>query len=143
MHQKFPKGSAVFVLSEKFIGRIEKYDEEKNEYYLLEIDEPFLIYDPYKESDLELIELEGKELEEYCKVVARLNPRKKGGFGSLSGFFKEVYSQNLAGLIPDGVKLLNKISFPLKDTTSGNLYHAPVILGTEHGITFNEKKGES
>jgi len=56
--------------------------------------------------------------------------------GTLNGFFKESYADKLAELIPDGVKLMNKISFMAKDKQPGNLYHQPVILGMEHGVTF-------
>jgi hypothetical protein len=55
---------------------------------------------------------------------------------TLNGFFKESYAEKLAELIPDGVKLLNKIKFMSKDKQPGNLYHQPVILGMEHGVTF-------
>ena len=59
-----------------------------------------------------------------------------GTVGTLNGFFKETYADKLAELIPDGVKLMNKIPFMSKDKQPGNLYHQPVILGMEHGITF-------
>ena len=59
-----------------------------------------------------------------------------GTVGNLNGFFKETYGDKLKNLIPDGVKLLNKIKFMPKDKMPGNLYHQPVILGLEHGITF-------
>ena len=39
-------------------------------------------------------------------------------------------------LIPDMVKLLNMVKFMSKDKQPGNLYHQPVVLGLEHGITF-------
>jgi hypothetical protein len=55
---------------------------------------------------------------------------------TLNGFFKEAYADKLGELIPDGVKLLNKIKFMSKDKQPGNLYHQPVILGLEHGVTF-------
>jgi len=55
---------------------------------------------------------------------------------TLNGFFKEAYADKLETLIPDGVKLLNKIKFMSKDKQPGNLYHQPVILGLEHGVTF-------
>lgn len=55
---------------------------------------------------------------------------------SLNGLFKESYADKLEELIPDGVKLLNKIKFMPKDKQPGNLYHQPVILGMEHGVTF-------
>lgn len=54
----------------------------------------------------------------------------------LNGFFKEAYADKLGELIPDGVKLLNRIKFLPKDKQPGNLYHQPVILGMEHGVTF-------
>lgn len=59
-----------------------------------------------------------------------------GTFGTLNGLFKESYADKLKELIPDGVKLLNKIGFMSKDKQAGNLFHQPVVLGLEHGITF-------
>ena len=59
-----------------------------------------------------------------------------GTVGTLNGFFKEAYADKLAELIPDGVKLLNKIQFMSKDKQPGNLFHQPVILAMEHGVTF-------
>lgn len=59
-----------------------------------------------------------------------------GTVGTLNGFFKEAYADKLEALIPDGVKLLNRIKFAAKDKQPGNLYHQPVILGLEHGVTF-------
>lgn len=56
--------------------------------------------------------------------------------GNLNGLFKEVYADKLANLIPDGVKVMKEIKFVPKDKQPGNLYHQPVILGMEHGITF-------
>ncbi len=55
---------------------------------------------------------------------------------TLNGLFKEVYADKLENLIPDGVKLLKAIPFAKKQQTLGNLYHQPVVLGQEHGITF-------
>lgn len=45
--------------------------------------------------------------------------------GNLNGLFKETYGDKLQELIPDGVKVLNKIKFMSKDKTPGNLYHQP------------------
>lgn len=59
-----------------------------------------------------------------------------GTVGTLNGLFKETYADKLQELIPDGVKLLNKIKFMTKGKQPGNLYHQPVILGMEHGVTF-------
>lgn len=55
---------------------------------------------------------------------------------TLNGLFKETYADALKELIPDGVKLINKIKFMSKNKQPGNLYHQPVVLGMEHGVTF-------
>lgn len=55
---------------------------------------------------------------------------------TLNGLFKEVYAADIIDLIPDGVKLLNKIPFAKRDAALGNFYHQPVVLGMEHGVTF-------
>jgi hypothetical protein len=56
--------------------------------------------------------------------------------GTLNGFFKETYADKLQELIPDGVKILKQIKFMSKNKQPGNLYHQPVVLGMEHGVTF-------
>lgn len=55
---------------------------------------------------------------------------------TLNGLFKEIYADQIENLIPDGVKLLNKIPFAKKDQALGGNYHQPVVLGLEHGVTF-------
>lgn len=52
---------------------------------------------------------------------------------SLNGLFKECYADKMQNLIPDGVKLLNMISFVPKESMPGNHYNQPVVLGQEHG----------
>lgn len=56
--------------------------------------------------------------------------------GSLNAMFKENYADKIEELIPDGVKLLNAVKFMPKDKQPGLLYHQPVVLGLEHGVTF-------
>lgn len=56
--------------------------------------------------------------------------------GSLNALFKETYADKIENLIPEGLKLYNQIKFMSKDKQPGNLYHQPVILGQEHGVTF-------
>lgn len=56
--------------------------------------------------------------------------------GSLNALFKETYADKIEELIPDGVKILNAVKFLPKDKQPGNLYHQPVVLGLEHGVTF-------
>jgi hypothetical protein len=46
-------------------------------------------------------------------------------------------------LIPDGVKLLNKIKFAPKDKQQGNLFNQPVVLGMEHGMTFASSEDDA
>jgi hypothetical protein len=55
---------------------------------------------------------------------------------TLNGLFKEVYAEKLKDLIPDGVKMVNRVPFSGRATQLGNFYHQPVILGLEHGVTF-------
>lgn len=55
---------------------------------------------------------------------------------TLNGLFKEVYAKDINDLIPDGIKILQLIPFGKKDSSLGNFYHQPVILGQEHGVTF-------
>lgn len=56
--------------------------------------------------------------------------------GQLNGFFKELYADKLKDLIPEGLKIINAIGFISKEKQGGNMYHQPVILGMEHGVTF-------
>lgn len=56
--------------------------------------------------------------------------------GNLNGFFKEQYADKLKDLIPEGLKIINSIAFAAKEKQGGNLFHQPVILGMEHGVTF-------
>jgi hypothetical protein len=55
---------------------------------------------------------------------------------TLNGNFKESYADKLENLIPEGVKLLPRIKFASRPKQPGNFYHAPVILGMEHGVTY-------
>ena len=63
--------------------------------------------------------------------------------GNLNGLFKEVYADKLKELIPDGVKLLNMIKFSQRSDSLGNLFHQPVVLGLEHGITFAQSTDDA
>ena len=63
--------------------------------------------------------------------------------GQLNGLFKEVYADKMKELIPDGVILLNLIKFMSKDKNPGNLFHQPVVLGLEHGITFASSEDDA
>lgn len=55
---------------------------------------------------------------------------------TLNALFKETYANKIENLIPEGLKLYKMIDFMPKDKQPGNLYHQPVILGHEHGVTF-------
>lgn len=62
---------------------------------------------------------------------------------TLNGFFKESYAKNIKDLVPEGVKLLKKVQFNSADKQPGNLYHQPIVLGLEHGITYGGSEGEA
>lgn len=58
-------------------------------------------------------------------------------FGTLNGFFKELYADKIKDLYPEDVHLLNLIDFGGKNAGDlGNLFHQPVALGLEHGLTY-------
>jgi hypothetical protein len=61
---------------------------------------------------------------------------------TLNGLFKEVYADKVMNLVPDNVMLMNLIDFVSQDKTTGNLYHQPVILGHEHGMSYAGASGE-
>lgn len=48
---------------------------------------------------------------------------------TLNANFKEVYAKQIENLIPEGVKLTNKIPFSSRESQLGSLYHQPIILG--------------
>ena len=55
--------------------------------------------------------------------------------GQLDGLFKEIYGDAVENLVPDSAKLINEIGFSQADKL-GNVYHQPVILTNEHGVTY-------
>lgn len=57
-------------------------------------------------------------------------------FNTLNGDFKEAYADGVQMAVPDGVKLLKEIDFVPSQKETGNLFHQPVLLGNELGITF-------
>lgn len=62
-------------------------------------------------------------------------------FQTMNTIFKEAYADRVKDLIPDGVKLLNMITFTAAEKQPGNLYHQPVTLGLEHGFTYGGTGG--
>lgn len=54
----------------------------------------------------------------------------------LSGLFKEVYGDAVINLVPDSSVITKKVAFVSKDQQNGNLYHQPVIVQPEHGVTY-------
>jgi hypothetical protein len=63
--------------------------------------------------------------------------------GSLNAMFKVVYADNMKNLIPEGLKLLNKIEFSGKEASLGLLYSQPLVLGLEHGVTFADSQDDA
>jgi hypothetical protein len=60
---------------------------------------------------------------------------------TLNGLFKESYASKIRDLVPEGVRLLKEIPFNSADKQPGNLYHAPITLGLEHGFTYGGGDG--
>ncbi len=55
---------------------------------------------------------------------------------TLDGNFKQVYADKIKDLYADSVKLLPRVKFVSREKQPGNAYNAPVILGSEHGISY-------
>jgi hypothetical protein len=60
---------------------------------------------------------------------------------TLNGLFKEKYADKVMNLIPDNVCVLNMVDFVGQDKVTGNLFHQPVVLGSEHGMTYGGSDG--
>ena len=60
---------------------------------------------------------------------------------TLNGLFKEKYADKVMNLVPDNVVLMNMVEFASQSQALGNLYHQPVILGHEHGMTYGGSQG--
>ena len=61
---------------------------------------------------------------------------------TLNGLFKEVYSEKIKDLVPDGVSLYNDIHYE-ESKKLGNIYHQPVVLSQEHGFTYGGTGGDA
>ena len=55
---------------------------------------------------------------------------------NLNGLYKQVYADKLENLIPEASLLTKKIAFVEREKETGDLYHQPVVLTYEHGITY-------
>lgn len=62
---------------------------------------------------------------------------------TLNGYFKETYADKIQDLVPEGVKLLKLIDFNSAEKSPGNLFHQPLDLGLEHGVTYGGSAGDA
>lgn len=60
---------------------------------------------------------------------------------TLVGHFKEVYADKIKDLRPDGVELYNMAKFVEASKQGGNFYNQPIVLGYEHGFSYNGTSG--
>jgi len=58
------------------------------------------------------------------------------GPANLTGLFKEAYGDSVENLIPESAKITKMVPFVQRDKETGNLYHQPVIVSNEHGVTY-------
>lgn len=54
----------------------------------------------------------------------------------LSGLFKEAYADDILQLVPEVAMLVKMVDFIEAEKEIGNLYHQPVIVNNEHGVTY-------
>lgn len=60
----------------------------------------------------------------------------ENAFTTLNGWFKEAYAAEDMKLVPNAAWLVKNVVFNKSDAGLGNLYHQPVVLTHEHGITY-------
>ncbi len=60
----------------------------------------------------------------------------ENAFSTLNGWFKEAYASEEMRLVPEASWLVKNIAFNKSEAGLGNLYHQPVVLTHEHGITY-------
>ncbi len=60
----------------------------------------------------------------------------ENAFSTLNGWFKEVYASEDMRLVPEASWLVKNIAFNKSEAGLGNLYHQPVVLTHEHGVTY-------
>lgn len=58
------------------------------------------------------------------------------GPSNLTGLFKEAYGDSVNNLIPESAKITKMVPFIEREKENGNLYHQPVIVSNEHGVTY-------
>lgn len=58
------------------------------------------------------------------------------GPSNLTGLFKEAYGDTVENLIPESALITKAVPFVQRDKETGNLYHQPVIVSNEHGVTY-------
>ena len=54
----------------------------------------------------------------------------------LTGLFKEAYGDDIINLIPEAAKVTKMVPFVQRDKELGNVYHQPVIVASEQGLTY-------
>lgn len=60
----------------------------------------------------------------------------ENAFTTLNGWFKEVYASEDMKLVPNAAWLVKNIQFSKSEAGLGNLYHQPLVLTHEHGVTY-------
>lgn len=60
----------------------------------------------------------------------------ENAFTTLNGWFKEAYASEEKALVPTAAWLVKNINFNKSEAGLGNLYHQPLVLTHEHGITY-------
>lgn len=59
------------------------------------------------------------------------------GTTDLNGLFKEAYASSIENLIPECNKIIKEVKMTAPKQQLGNLYHQPVILRQEQGVTYS------
>lgn len=84
---------------------------------------------PNSDTSVWIIQYKGRRITSY-------EQRLRGWKFGLNALFKLVYEEPMREIIAAHNPFLD---FLKKDRSNGSLYHKPVILGIEHGVTFEKK----
>lgn len=60
----------------------------------------------------------------------------ENAFSTMNGWFKEAYANEDMRLVPEASWLVKNVAFNKSEAGLGNLYHQPVVLTHEHGVTY-------
>lgn len=60
----------------------------------------------------------------------------ENAMSTLNGWFKELYASQEIKLVPEALWMVKNVKYNKAEAGLGNLYHQPVVLTQEHGVSY-------